>query len=393
MSANIISESITSSATFCIADAQELLTPALLIDRDRVQHNIATTLDLLGGNADRWRPHVKTAKLGYVMRMFAEAGVRQFKCATGLELSIACQSGAQDVLVAYPLIGANAARVREIATEHPNTTISVLVENEPQIAEWRQSPVGIFIDVNPGMNRTGVPEAQIDAVLHLCQSIVVAGVPFRGLHYYDGHLSKYGMAERCAQAHPGYERLMRIVDALASQGIEVPEVITAGTPAFPCSLSFPRFSNAPFLHRISPGTIVYCDSTALAQLPVEYGYLPAAVVVTRVISHPAPGTITCDAGHKTVSADAGIPTCVVLGHPELEPLTPSEEHLPMRVADGAAVPALGELLYLVPRHVCPTVNNFDHAVIVSRGKIVSVEPVSARGRERPIAVATSTALR
>jgi len=388
-----MTEPISSGATFRIADAHEVLTPALMIDRDRVQHNIATTLDLLGGDANRWRPHVKTAKLGYVMRTFADAGVRQFKCATSLELSIACQSGARDVLVAYPLIGANAARVREVAMEHSNVAISVLVENESQIEQWRQSPVGIFIDVNPGMNRTGVPEAQIDAVVQLCQSIVSAGVPFRGLHYYDGHLSKYAMAERCAPAHSGYEQLMNIVDTLGSRGIEVPEIITAGTPAFPCSLSFRRFSNAPFLHRISPGTIVYCDSTALAQLPPEYAYLPAAVVMTRVISHPAPGMITCDAGHKTVSADAGVPTCVVLGHPELEPLAPSEEHLPMRVADGAAVPAIGELLFLIPRHVCPTVNNFDHAVIVSRGKLISVEPVSARGRERPIAVAAPTALR
>jgi D-serine deaminase-like pyridoxal phosphate-dependent protein len=75
---------------------------------------------------------------------------------------------------------------------------------------------------------------------------------------------------------------------------------------------------------------------------------------------------------------------MVPGHPELEPLVPSEEHLPMRVADGAAVPAIGELLYLVPRHVCPTVNNFDHALIVSEGKVIAVESVTARGRERPI---------
>ena len=96
--------------------------------------------------------------------------------------------------------------------------------------------------------------------------------------------------------------------------------------------------------------------------------------------------ITCDAGHKTVSADAGVPTCVVLGHPELEPLAPSEEHLPMRVAAGAAVPAIGELLYLVPRHVCPSVNNFDDAVIVSNGELMAVERVSSRGRERPIQI-------
>jgi D-serine deaminase-like pyridoxal phosphate-dependent protein len=233
------------------------------------------------------------------------------------------------------------------------------------------------------MNRTGVPDDQADRILSLSKSISASGLRFRGLHYYDGHLAKYSMAERCKQAHLGYERLMNVIHTLAVQAVEVPELITAGTPAFPCSLSFAPFSGAPFIHRVSPGTVVYCDATSLSQLP-EYEYMPAAIVMTRVVSHPAPGMITCDAGHKTVSADAGIPTCMVPGHPELEPLVPSEEHLPMRVADGAAVPAIGELLYLVPRHVCPTVNNFDHALIVSEGKVIAVESVTARGRERPI---------
>jgi len=91
--------------------------------------------------------------------------------------------------------------------------------------------------------------------------------------------------------------------------------------------------------------------------------------------------VTCDAGHKTVSADAGVPTCIALGHPELTALPPSEEHLPFSVAESAASPSLGELLYLLPRHVCPTVNNFDTAWWVRNGEIESVEKVSARGRE------------
>src|SRR5262249_26528307 len=150
-----------------------------------------------------------------------------------------------------------------------------------QVAQWRGTPVGLFIDVNPGMDRTGVPEEHIDAVLGLAQLIISSGLPFRGLHYYDGHLSKYAMAERCAHAHPGYEHLLTMIDATAAAGIEVAEVITAGTPAFPCSMSFTRFSNAAFVHRVSPGTIVYCDATSLVQLPQDYGYLPAAAVMTR----------------------------------------------------------------------------------------------------------------
>ena len=91
--------------------------------------------------------------------------------------------------------------------------------------------------------------------------------------------------------------------------------------------------------------------------------------------------LTCDAGHKAVSADAGVPTCVVIGHPDLVPLKPSEEHLPVEVTNGARRPEIGETLYLVPRHVCPTVNNFDDALIVETNQVIAVERVTARGHE------------
>jgi D-serine deaminase-like pyridoxal phosphate-dependent protein len=160
-------------------------------------------------------------------------------------------------------------------------------------------------------------------------------------------------------------------------------VITAGTPTFPASLSFKEFRGGDFIHRVSPGTLVYNDATSIAQLPREYGYEPAVLVAARVVSRPAAGIVTCDAGHKAVSADAGVPTCVVVGHPELTGLSPSEEHLPLQVT-GSEGPGLGELLYLLPRHVCPTVNNFDLALLVRDGVIESVERVSARGREMPL---------
>ena len=109
----------------------------------------------------------------------------------------------------------------------------------------------------------------------------------------------------------------------------------------------------------------------------------ALFVKTQVISAHADHAV-CDAGHKSVSADAGVPTCRVLGHTELTPLKPSEEHLPVEIAAGSPVPAIGSQLYLLPRHVCPSVNNFDDALIVQGGKIVRLERVTARGHEAPI---------
>ena len=367
-----------------VSDPERVLTPALALYPDVIASNIRCTLDLLGGQADRWRAHIKTAKLNYTLRMLMDRGVRHFKCATTLELLQACQAGATDVLVAFPLMGANANRVREIRNQHPRVRISVLGENEAQVHQWRGADVGIFLDINPGMNRTGIEQSSRQYVVELAQAVIKSRVEFRGLHYYDGQFGAVAEPERTKAAQAGYEQLLCLVRDLESAGVHVPEVVTAGTPTMPCSIAYPGFANANFLHRVSPGTVVYHDATSLTQFPMEYGYAPAALVMARVVSHPQRGIITCDAGHKAVSADAGVPTCVVIGHPELTPLSPSEEHLPLAVAQGATSPRVGDILYLIPRHVCPTVNNFDAALIVRDGQVESVEGVSARGHEGPL---------
>jgi len=367
-----------------VSGLEDVLTPALVVYPEMIASNIARTLDLLGGNADRWRVHIKTAKLDYTLRMLVERGIRNFKCATTLELLVACQSGAADVLYAYPAVGANARRVRKIADEIPDTRISVLAENEEQVRQWRGSRVGVFLDINPGMNRTGIEQSHRAEVLKLVDAVIAAALEFRGLHYYDGQYGGLEERERIVAAHAGYDSLLGIVSEVHRSGASVREVITAGTPTLPCSLAYKGFRGNGFVHRMSPGTVVYNDATNLAQLPDEYGLRPAVLVLTRVVSQPRAGVVTCDAGHKSVSADAGVPTCVVVGHPELTPLSPSEEHLPMAVAGGTAGPQVGETLFLLPRHVCPTVNNFDCALLVRDGQIESVEKVTARGREAPL---------
>jgi D-serine deaminase-like pyridoxal phosphate-dependent protein len=363
--------------------SEDILTPALVVYPEVIAANVASTLRLLDGNADRWRPHIKTSKLAYTLRILLDRGTTNFKCATTLELLVACEAGAKDVLLAYPVMGANARRVREIADQFPDIRISVLAEDEGQVRQWEGSAVGIFLDINPGMNRTGIEQNREDKVADLIHATSVDGVEFRGFHYYDGQYGGVDDAERTVATHAGYDQLLKLVSAIERSGISVAEVITAGTPTFPCSLSYKEFRNGGFTHRISPGTIVYNDATSLAQLPGEYGYAPSVLVMTRVVSRPHEGMITCDAGHKAVSADAGVPTCVVVGHPELTPLSPSEEHLPMSSSNGQT-PQVGDVLYLLPRHICPTVNNFDSALLVRNGQIESIEKVSARGHEAPL---------
>jgi len=372
--------------SYRIENVEALLTPALVIYPEIVDRNIAATLRLLGGDANRWRPHLKTAKLGFIMHRLVEKGVVNAKCSTTVELAAACEAGMKDVLLAYAVVGANARRVRQVAEQYPNVRISVLVENVEQIAAWTGTRIGIFVDVNPGMDRTGISQDGIGGIIDVVRA---AGSQFRGLHYYDGHMSAVSLEEREKLAHKGYDRLMEIVEAVGGAGFPIEEVITSGTPAFPCSANYGPFANGKFVHRTSPGTIVYSDATSIKQLPAEWGYQPAALVVSTVVSHPKPNVVTCDAGHKSVSADAGVPTCAVAGRADMIPLKPSEEHLPIEIT-GGAVPEIGELLYLIPRHVCPTVNNFDDAVIVEDGRAVAVERVTARGHEMPLGL-TQTA--
>ncbi|PYV54002.1 MAG: amino acid aldolase, partial [Acidobacteria bacterium] len=103
---------------FRIDNVDQLLTPALAIYPEVLARNIEQTIQLLDGHADRWRAHIKTAKLNYTLRMLLQRGVGNFKCATTLELLSACQAGAKDILLAYPAIGANARRVREICEQY-----------------------------------------------------------------------------------------------------------------------------------------------------------------------------------------------------------------------------------------------------------------------------------
>jgi D-serine deaminase-like pyridoxal phosphate-dependent protein len=359
-------------------------TPALVIDLDQVDHNITATLNLLGGSPDRWRPHLKTSKLGLVMRKLRERGVKQAKTSTTLELETACDAGFTDVLLAYPVTGPTVDVVSRLAVTFPGTAVSALVEDAAMVAPWRGSRVGLFIDLNPGMDRTGMLFDGHDQVLRLAQGIAEAGLRFAGLHYYDGHAADFKEDEAASRVHAGYDRLLLLIEKLRASGVVTPEVVTAGTPAFPHAATYSRFAEAGVAHRVSPGTVVYNDRRSLRQLPASAGYRAAALVLGRVVSHPGALRFCLDTGHKSISADAGDPTCEVVGYPHFTPRHPSEEHLPVAVPAGTSLPHRGEALWLLPSHVCPTVNNFDHAVIVKGGTILGLEPVTARGRHAPI---------
>ena len=356
------------------------LTPVLVIHLDLVRENLRRMVAYAGG-ADRWRPHVKTTKLPEVWAEMARAGLRHFKCATTREARFLCETLRQervegaDVCVAYPLRRPALDILRGIAQAHRDVRMSVQCEDSDLVGSIPDE-LGVFVDVNPGMNRTGIPSADTDTILAVARG---AESRFRGVHYYDGHLHEGGPEERRREVFACYERLVELVQLLREEGLAVEEIVTSGTPTFLHALDYPPFREIDgTMHRISPGTVVFHDLRSEQENP-NLELVPAAVIATRIVSHPAPDIATCDAGSKSIAAEAGDPCAFAIGRPGLVGLTPSEEHLPLRVADGAR-PARGEVVYLVPRHICPTVNLAEEALLVD-GSDVRRVAVAARAHD------------
>lgn len=359
-----------------------LLSPALVVWLDHVRENLRRVIARFGGTPERWRPHVKTVKIPAVFSELARAGVRGFKCATTREAAeLAATLAADgivgaDVLVAYPLLGPNLERLAALAEQRPETRFSVLCE-EPAAAGRVPAALDLFVDVNPGMHRTGVPLEERERILAVARC---AGTRLRGVHCYEGHLRAADLDERRRSIFECYDRLVGLVRFLAEAHVRVAEVVTAGTPSLVDALSYSGFAELDgTIHRLSPGTVVYHDLLTEQENP-QLDLVPAALVFSRVVSRPRADVVTCDAGSKALAAEAGDPCAFVLGHPELGPERPSEEHLPLRVRWGAP-PATGSGLLLVPRHVCPTVNLAEAAILVERDGRCEVVQVAARAHD------------
>ena len=355
----------------------DLQTPCLLVDLARVGHNLAAMRTHLRGDLARWRPHVKTSKIPEVLDLVLRSGVRHFKCATTREAEVLLGRAAApiDLLVAMAHYGRNLERIRDLAQAYPQHRLSVLTEDPAHARAVLAlgTELSLFVDLDPGYGRSGIPmgdTARLDA------TTAAAGARLRGLHCYEGHL-RGDHASRTAACDAVYAALATVAARVQPKREHDLELVTSGTPAFPFALATPRL--AGFTHRVSPGTVVYWDQTS-EDFGIE-GFLPAATVLTTVISAPRADKITCDAGSKAVDAASGDPCAFAMGMPHLRARTPSEEHLPFeRIGDGP-MPSAGSLLRLVPRHVCPTVNLADEAVLLDGDAIVGIVAVRARGHE------------
>jgi D-serine deaminase-like pyridoxal phosphate-dependent protein len=355
-----------------IRNINELDSPALFVFTERVRHNIQLAVEM-AGDVNRLRPHIKTNKSPDVAMLMLQAGITKFKCATIAEAEMLAQCHAPDVLLAYQPLGPKLNRFVSLIKKYPATKFSCLSDDmtaaeEQSAAFWAsQLTVPVFIDLNVGMNRTGISpgEKAIELVRH-CR--LLKGITVTGLHAYDGHIREVDFETKKKKCDEAFARVEKLNEAL-----KLPVIIAGGSPTFSVHCKRKNIE-------CSPGTFVYWDK-GYSDLCPEQDFLPAAVLVTRVISLPASTRICTDLGHKSVASENEISKRVFFLNAEgLRPVSQSEEHLVLEAGENHSFKP-GDILYGLPCHICPTVALYERVFTVEKGIAGGEWRNSARDRK------------
>lgn len=351
--------------------------PALLLFEDRIEQNLAKMLAIAGG-PERLRPHVKTHKLAPLVQRQMELGITKFKCSTLAEAEMCAATGSPDVLLAMPCAGpANASRLARLAKNFPSVQFSTVVDDEETVrflaaaAQQNNVTLGVFIDINCGMGRTGIaPSNQARMLVSNVRD--TPRLQFAGVHAYDGHLHQHNPIERREACEAAFQSVTDWITELNGSGLVVREFVCGGSPTFAIHAAIPG-------RVLSPGTTVLWDFGYGDSFP-DLPFVPAAVLLTRVISKPSSQHITLDLGHKAVASERPHPR---VWFPQLEEqpeaIMHSEEHLVLAV-ERAERYHIGDALIAIPRHICPTVALHGEVLLVREGRIADSWPVTARNR-------------
>ncbi|MCC6395879.1 MAG: D-TA family PLP-dependent enzyme [Bacteroidetes bacterium] len=359
-----------------LSNVEEIDSPALVVFPDRVLANVRTAKSMVR-SASLLRPHAKTHKSADVARLQIAEGITRFKCATIAEAEMLAQAGATDVLLAYQPVGPKVMRLRTLTQRYRQTSFACLVDDlsvAKILAEsfgGESSPLRIYVDLNVGMNRTGIRPGDAALKLYIaCASM--KGIIAEGLHAYDGHIQDQDPEIRVRRCNEAFAPVRMMHAELTRAGVPAPLIVAGGSPTFPVHARRDGVE-------CSPGTFVYWDKSYLDGLP-DQRFVPAALVITRVVSRLGPGVLCLDLGHKSVAAEKDIHHRVsFLNAPDAEVLSQSEEHLSVRVPESSAF-AIGEVLYGLPFHICPTCAQYERAVTVVNRRALGEWRMTARDR-------------
>jgi len=356
-------------------NAEDIPSPALILNWPAVEENLRRMLAMVP-SPERLRPHLKTHKLPQIITRLAALGVTKAKGATIAEAEMAAGAGATDVLLAAPLVGPSTGRLLSLMHAFPGVVFTGLADDPSALDMVNAAAlaagcrVRVMLDLDVGQHRTGVaPEAAAAALYRRLAGL--PGLTPAGLHAYDGHLHQSDGAVRAAACDDAFAPVAALAAALRAEGLPVPAVVAGGTPTFPM--------HARRLDvECSPGTCVLWDAGYGRTLP-DLDFLPAAFLLTRVISRPAPDRLCLDLGHKAVASEMPHPRVLFPALPDARVVMHNEEHLVLE-SDRAADFPVGAMLAGLPWHICPTVALHGFVHVMHGSQATDIWPVTARTR-------------
>jgi D-serine deaminase-like pyridoxal phosphate-dependent protein len=358
----------------------ELDTPCLIVDLDRMEANIRRWQTMIAATGTRLRPHVKTHKVPAIAKLQLQAGAAGITVAKVAEAEVFAAAGCNDIFIAYPLIGAE--KWRRVAALAGTCTLTVGAESEVGLrglsdaAQTIGSTVRVRIEIDLGMNRSGV---QPDYAADLCErALNLPGIELDGIFAFRG--TSFPGAEGRTAAEIGREEgelMAALAEQLRSDGIPIHAVSAGSTPTAHGA------AQAPGVTEVRPGTYIFGDYMMAERGGVAYSDVALAILCT-VVSRPAGDKATIDGGSKTFCGDINPARLGLPGYARAADLDAyvelmSEEHGVLRLGPDAQ-PRIGDRLAFYPIHVCTAVNLSDELVGVRGDRVEQVWPVLARGK-------------
>jgi len=362
--------------------ARELSTPALTVDLDALEKNLHRVAELCRRQGVGLRPHTKTHKTVEVARLQLAHGAVGLTVAKVGEAEVMAGAGLDDILVAFPILGDE--KLRRLARLARARRLLVALDSEAAAQELsraaaaQNASIGVLVEFDAGAQRCGLEPGP--ALVVLAKAIEeLPGLEFRGLMSFFGNV--WGTPEqRRAEAEHVAERVARSLQAFRAERMPVEIVSGGSTP----SAEFAHL--IPGLTEIRPGTYVYNDLNTYYQGACRLEDCAARVVAT-VVSTAVPGRAIIDAGSKTLSSDqlgsgpqAGYG--YVVEAPDAPIIKLNEEHGHLDVTLSRHNFHVGEVLTVIPNHVCATVNMHDEIMTLRQGEAVGCWKIAARGKVR-----------
>ena len=355
----------------------EVDTPALILELDAFEANIARLNQALAGRNIRVRTHAKTHKCPEIALRQIKAGAIGVCCQKVSEAEAMVDGGVADVLVSNEVVGA--PKLARLARLAKRARIGICVDHPQQVAalgvavQLEQADVDVYVEIDVGARRCGV--APGEPALQLARRIATTGgLKFAGLQAYQGSAQHVRtMQEREAKIKIAIEAARITRAMIEADGIRCPIVTGAGSGSF-------MFEAASGVYdELQPGSYIFMDADYARNdwAPPLPRFEHSLFVLTTVMSRPVPERVVVDAGLKASSVDSGLPT--VWQRPGLDFVRASDEHGVIEVKAGGTAPQLGDKLLLVPGHCDPTVNLYDWYVCMRGGVVEAIWPITARG--------------